>query len=54
MYCGWQKGTSWDEAMSSSEEINPVALSLAELRLSEGISELVSIKFSCIENFKIP
>ena len=38
MYCGWQKGTSWDEAMSSSEEINPVALSLAELRLSEGTS----------------
>jgi len=29
----------WDEATSSSEEINPVAVGIIELRLSEGISK---------------
>jgi len=38
-HCG---GTSEDEAMSSSEEIKPVALSIVELCLAEGISQLVS------------
>jgi len=28
MHCGWQKGTSWDEATLSSEETKPVALSI--------------------------
>jgi len=32
------KGTSPDEAMSNSEEIKPVALSIVELCLAEGIS----------------
>ena len=38
---------SWDEAMLSNEEIKPVAFSIVELCLAEGISvsELVSIKF---------
>ena len=38
MYCGWQKGTSWDEAMSGSEEIKAVAFFIVELRLAKGIS----------------
>jgi len=44
---GWQKGTSQDEASSSSEKTKPVALCIAELCLAEGInySQLVSIKF---------
>jgi len=33
---------SWDKATSSSEEIKPVALSIVELCLAEGISQLVS------------
>jgi len=37
MSCGWQKGTSWDKAMPSSEEIKPVALFIVELCLTEGI-----------------
>jgi len=28
----WRKGTYWDEAMSNSEEIKPVATSIVELR----------------------
>jgi len=32
------KGTSLDEAMSSSKEIKPAALSIVELCLVEGIS----------------
>jgi len=38
--CGWQKGMSWDEVTSSSEEIKPIARSIAELHvcLAEGIS----------------
>ena len=32
------KSTSWDEAMLNSEEIKPIALTIIELRLSEGIS----------------
>jgi len=38
--CGWQKGTSLDKAMLSSEEIKPLAI--ASIRLSEGISKGVS------------
>ena len=38
VYCDWQKGTSQEEAMSSSEEIKPIALSIVELRLAEAIS----------------
>ena len=37
-YCGWQKGTSRDEATLNSEKIKPVALSIVELCLAEGIS----------------
>ena len=36
------KGTSRAEATSNSEKIKPVALAVIELRLSEGISQLVS------------
>jgi len=39
MPCGWQKGTSQDDAMSNSETIKPVALSIGKLCLAEGISE---------------
>jgi len=35
------KSTSWDEVMSSNEEIKPVALSIVELCLAKGISQLV-------------
>ena len=42
MYCGMPKGTSQDEAMSNSEKIKPIALAVIELRLSEGIRQLVS------------
>ena len=33
---------SWDKATSSSEEIKPVALSIAKLHLAEGIRYLGS------------
>ena len=33
------KGTSWVEAMLNSEKIKPIALTVIELRLSEGISQ---------------
>ena len=39
---GWQKDTSRDEATLNSEEIKPIALAVIELRLSEGISQIVS------------
>ena len=48
MYCGWQKGTSQDEATPNSENIKPMALSIVKamglmlsivkLCLTEGIS----------------
>ena len=38
----YAKGTSWAEATSNSEKIKPVALAIIELRLSEGIRQLVS------------
>jgi len=34
---GWEKGTSRDETMLNSEEINPIALAVIEVHLSEGI-----------------
>jgi len=38
MYCcGWQKGTSWDKEMLSSEEINSLVLSIVQLCLAKGI-----------------
>ena len=45
--CGWQKGTSRDEATLNREEIKTVALAIIELRLSEDISQSVenSVKF---------
>ena len=42
LYCGWEKGMSLDKITSSSEEIKPIALSIGELRLAEGISQSVS------------
>ena len=36
----YAKGTCWAEAMSSSENIKPVALAVIELHLSEGISQV--------------
>ena len=40
-YCSMPKGTCLAEAMLNSEKINPVALAVIELRLSEGISQSV-------------
>jgi len=37
-----QRGMSWDKVLLSSEEIKPIALSIVELCLAEGISKLVS------------
>jgi len=31
--CGWQKGTSRNKVVSSSEEIKPIALSIVELQV---------------------
>ena len=42
MYCGMPKGTSWAAEMSNSKKIKPVAVTVIELRLSEGISQAVS------------
>ena len=43
LYVLWYaKGTSRDEAMSNSEKIKPVAVAIIELRLSEGISQLLT------------
>ena len=42
MYCGMPKGTCRAEATSNSEKIEPIALAVIELRLSEGISQSVS------------
>jgi len=36
--CSWQKGTSWDEVTSSSEDIKPLALCIGKLHLAKGIS----------------
>jgi len=41
-YCSVPKGTSRDEATSNSKKINPIALAVIELCLSEGIRQLVS------------
>ena len=38
----YAKGTSRVGAISNSEKIKPVALTVIELRLSEGISQLLS------------
>ena len=42
------KGTCPAEATSNSEKIKPVALAIIKLRLSEGISQLLS---QSLENF---
>ena len=42
MHCGMPKGIYRAEAKSNSEKIKPVALAVIELRLSEGISQLLS------------
>jgi len=39
MNTGASKGTSWAEAMSSSEEIKPVSFAIVKLRWSEGIRQ---------------
>ena len=39
-----------DEATLNSEEIKPVAIAIIELRLSEGISQSVSMKFLKFHN----
>jgi len=58
IYCRWRKGTSQDKATSNSGKIKPVALSIVELCLAEGISkqvskvrELISIKFGKMQEF---
>ena len=40
------KGTSQAEATLNSEKINPVALAVIELHLSEGISQLLTFSVS--------
>ena len=40
------KGTSQSKATSNSEKIKPVALAIIKLRLSEGISQLLTYSFS--------
>ena len=47
-YCGMPKGTCQAKTTSNSENIKLVALAVIELRLSEGISQLVS---QSLENF---
>jgi len=42
MYSGIEKGTSRAEVTSNSEKIKPVALTIVELRESEGIRQLVT------------
>ena len=42
------KGTSRAAVMSNSEQIKPIAVAIIELRLSEGISQLLS---QSVENF---
>ena len=42
MYWGMPKGTSRAKATLNSEKIKPVALAVIELRLFEGISQLLS------------
>ena len=45
------KGTCQAKAMSNSEKIKPVALSVIELRFSEGISQSVTYLLSqSVEN----
>ena len=41
-YCGMPKGTCRAKATSNSEKIKPIALAVIELRLSEGIDQLLS------------
>ena len=41
MYCGMPKGTCQAKATSNSQK-NSLALAVIELRLSEGISQLLS------------
>ena len=36
------KGTCWDEVMSNTEKLKPIALAVIKLRSSEGISQVVS------------
>jgi len=45
LYCTYYsmpKGTSRDEVTLNSKKIKPIALTVIELRLSEGIRQLVS------------
>jgi len=42
MYSGMEKGTSRAEATLNSKKIKPIALTIVELRESEGISQSVS------------
>ena len=49
--CSWQKGTSLDEATLSSEEIKPLAVTIIELCLSEGISKRVDQSISLNKEF---
>ena len=41
-HCGMLKDASWTKAMSKSDKIKPVALVVIKLRLSEGISQLLT------------
>jgi len=42
MYSSMAKGTFWAEVTLKSKKINPVALAIVQLCLSEGISQAVS------------
>ena len=50
-YSGWQKGISQDEATLSSAEIEPIALVVIKLRLSEGRLTL-NLFIKLLWNFK--
>ena len=41
-YCGMPKGTCRAEVTLNSEKVKPVALTVIKLRLSEGISQLLT------------
>ena len=47
-YCGMPKGMCSAEAISNSEKINPVALAIIELYLSDSISHSFNRKFHLI------
>jgi len=46
MNCGMPKSTSWAEAVSNSEKLNPLALAVIKLHLSEDMSQSLIQSFN--------